>query len=153
MPKLLIQCKKCGRIFPSGVFMGPGSSATFISNKSRCPFCGSMENVPDGTFKATVNGFIEILKSSKNPLQDAKDILDGLEKAKHTRDLSKVLYRDKIEVFLKKNKFKIAIGIAILKILIGLLTKQPNIEINNSIINQQFYSQYNQVINIDIDEK
>ncbi len=153
MPKLLLLCKKCHRIFPSGIFMGPGSSATFVGNKSKCPFCKSWENIPDGTFKATVNGFIEILKSSKNPLQDAKDILDGLEKAKDTQDLSKVLYGDKIELFLKKNKLKIAIGIAILKILVDLLTKQPNIEINNSIINQQFYNQYNQVIDIDIDKK
>ena len=148
-----MQCKNCGKIFPSGIFMAPGSSATLISNKSQCPFCDSMENIPDGMFKATVDGFIEILKSSKNPLQDTKDILDGLEKAKDTQDLSKVLYGDKIELFLKKNQLKIAIAIAILKVLVDLFTKQPNIEINNSIINQQFYNQYNQVINIDINRK
>lgn len=108
-----------------------------------------MENIPDGAFKATVNGFIETLKGSKNLLQDAKGILDGLEKAKYTQDLSRVLYGDKIEVFLKKNKLKIAVGIAILKIFIDLLTKQPNIEISHSVINQQFYDQYNQVIDID----
>lgn len=149
MPNLLIACGNCGRIFSSGIFMAPSSSVTFVGNKSQCSFCGSMENIPDGTFNATVNGFIEILKNSKNPLQDAKNILGGLEKAKGTQDLSKVPYGDKVELFLKKNELKIAMGIAILKVFVDLLTKQPNIEINHSIINQQFYNQYNQVINID----
>ena len=131
MPNLLIQCRKCGRIFSSGIAMAPGASATFINNKSQCQFCGSMENIPDGTFQATVSGFIEILRGSKNPLQDAKDILEGLEKAQGTQDLSEVPYSKKIELFLGRNKLKIAIAIAVLKIFIDLLTKQPNIKIDN----------------------
>lgn len=149
MQQLLIQCRKCGRVFPSGIAMGPGSSATFIGNKSKCPFCGSMENIPDGTFQATVNGFIEILRDSKNPLQDARDILHGLEKARITKDLSAVPYSEKIELFLERNKLKIGIAIAVLTALVNLLTKQPNIKIDNNIINQQFYNQFNQVIHLE----
>ena len=150
MPKLLMECENCGKIFPSGIFMTPGSSATLVGNKSQCPFCGSMESIPDGMFRVAVNGFIEILKDSKNPLQDAKDILGGLKKAKDTQGLSKVPYDgDKVELFLKKNKLKIAVSIAVLKVFVDLLTKQPNIEINHSIINQQFYNQYNQIIKTD----
>jgi hypothetical protein len=109
-----------------------------------------MENIPDGTFQATVNGFIEILKDSKNPLQDAKDILAGLEKAQSTQDLSTVPYSEKIELFLEKNKLKIGFAIVILKIFIGLLTKQPDIKIDSSIItNQEFCNQFNQAIYVD----
>lgn len=145
MPNLLLLCKNCGKIFSSGIFMAPGSSATFTGNKSKCPFCGSMENIPDGTFKAAVNDFIDMLRESENPLQDAKDMLDSIKR----NDLSNTPHKDKIEIFLKNNKLKIAIGIAVLKIFIDLLTKNPDIEINNNIVNQQFYNQYNQIINIE----
>ncbi|GAG00427.1 unnamed protein product, partial [marine sediment metagenome] len=36
--------------------MAPGASATFIDNKAKCLYCGSLENIPNGTFKATVEG-------------------------------------------------------------------------------------------------
>lgn len=108
-----------------------------------------MENIPDGTFTATVNGFVDILKGLKNPLQEALDIYNGLKKVKSYDDLSRVPHGDKIEQFLKRNKVKIAVGIAIIKVIIDLINSQPRTEINNNIINQQFYNQYNQTINIE----
>lgn len=151
MPNIMVQCGNCQRIFNSSMFMGAGSSVTLINNKSQCTFCGSMENIPDGIFTATVNEFVDILRGSKNPLQEALDIYDSLKNVKSYDDLSSVLYGDKIEQFLKRNKVKIGVGIAIIKVLIDLLNTQPGTEINNNIINQQFYNQYNnQIINIEL---
>lgn len=87
--------------------MSPGSSATLISNQTKCPHCQSWENIPDGTFMATVSGFVDILRDLKPPLKDAKEILRGFEK----EDLSDIPDRDKIEEFLRKNKLKIAMSL------------------------------------------
>ena len=108
-----------------------------------------MENIPDGTFTATVNGFIDILKGSKNPLQEALDIYNGLKDIKRLDDLSNIPYGDKIERFLTKNKMKIKVGIAIIETIIHLLSSQPTIKIDINIVNKQFYYQYNQVIRVD----
>lgn len=142
----MIQCGNCQRIFKSGIMMGSGSSATFIGNKSQCPFCGSMENIPNGKFMATVNGFVDLLKGSRNPLQDALDIYNGLKNVRDPNDLSEVPHKDKIEGFLERNKLKITMGLAILKVIIDLLKSQPDIAINNTIINDNFYTQYNKTI-------
>ena len=149
MPKLLMQCKNCGKIFPSGIFMTPDSSATFISNKSQCPFCGSMENIPDGTFRATVEGFVEILKQSKNPLNKAKELLEALEKSKNSDDLVEIKELSKFSEFKKwlpDTPEKIVAYISIICTIIQLLTQKPNIHIEYN----DFVNQYNQVINIDI---
>lgn len=146
MPALMLECQNCYKVFQSGIYMKEGSSATLQNNKSQCPFCRSMENIPNGTFMATVNGFIDLLKDSKNPLRDAKEILKGLEQ----KNLSQIQQKYKIENFLENNKRKIVIAMALLKILIDLLSKEPNIEINSNIVNQNFYSQYNEHIEINI---
>jgi len=149
MPKLLIECKNCGKIFPSGIFMAPGSSATFIGNKSQCPFCGSMENIPDGTFRATVEGFVEILEQSKNPLDKAKELLEALEKIKGSSDLAEIKKSSKFSEFKKwlpDSPEKIATYIAIIYTIIQLLTQKPDVHIE---YNDFFISQYNQVINIE----
>ncbi len=151
MPKLLMQCKNCGKIFPSGIFMTPGSSATFIGDKSQCPFCGSVENIPDGTFRATVEGFAEILEQSKNPLDKARELLDALEKSKNIDDLAEIKKSSKFSEFKKwlpDTPEKIAAYIAIIFTIIQLLTQKPNIHIEYN----DFVNQYNQVINIDINK-
>lgn len=151
MPDIMIQCGNCQHVFKSGIFMGAGASnITLTNNKSQCPFCGSMENIPDGTFTATVDSFVEILRGSKNPLQEALDIYNGLKNVKSYDDLSNIPHGDKIEQLLKRNKVKIAMGLAILKVIIDLLNSQPKTIINNNIINQEFYNQYNQTINIEL---
>ena len=152
MPKLLMQCKKCGKIFSSGIFMAPGSSATFIGNKSQCPFCGSMENVPDGTFRATVEGFVEILEQSKDPLNKARELLDALEKSKNSNDLSEIKESSKFSGFKKwlpNTPEKIAVYIAIVYTIIQLLTQKPDIHIEYN----DFINQYNQVINTELEKK
>lgn len=101
MPQILVQCKNCQRIFPSGIELGLGATATFAGNRSQCPYCGSMENIPDGTFRGTVEGIVKILESSPNRLQTAKDLLESLEKSKSANDLSKVKRSSQFSKFRK----------------------------------------------------
>jgi hypothetical protein len=132
------------------MFIGVGSTNIMLSgNKSRCPFCGSLENIPDGTFNAAVHGFIDILKGADNPLQEAINILKDLERARNNKSLSDVSYGEKIEQLLKKNKIKIGIAIVVIKVIIDLMTTNQNVKIDNININQKFYNQYNQYINIE----
>jgi hypothetical protein len=149
MPQLMLECQNCHKIFPSGLNIAAGASATLENNISRCQYCGQMTAIPNGTFKATVNGFIDILKDSKNPLEEAKEILNGLKKD----NLSNVPHKDKIEKFLERNKFKIGLAMAVLTIIIELITNQPDIQISNNIIDQHFCTEYNQYIDIEINKE
>lgn len=144
MPTLMFECQNCHKMISSGLDLGEGSTVTLENNRSQCRYCNSIASIPNGTFMVTVNGLIDLLKDSKNPLKDAKEILNELEKG----NISKVPQRDKIEKFLGNNERKIAVAVVVLKILIDLLSKEPNIQINNNILNQNFYSQYNQYIEI-----
>lgn len=150
MNQILVKCKNCGKIFPSGIAMAPGSSATFINNKSICRFCGSMENIPDGTFKSTVEGFIQVLKETDNPLKQAQDLFNDLQQSKTREDLSKLKKSQKFSKFKKwlpDSPEKIAAYIAIIYALIQLLTKTPEI---NHIEYNNFVTEYNQTLDIEI---
>lgn len=152
MPRLMLQCKNCSKIFSSGISMGPGSSATFISNRSQCPFCGSMENIPDGTFKATVEGFIQILEESEDPIQIAKELLHELQKVKTQEEITKVKELSKFEklkIWLPNSPEKVAAYIAIIYTLIQVWTKNPEVHIEyNTFINQ-----YNQTVQFNLENK
>jgi len=148
MSQLLIQCKNCEKIFSSGINMGIGSSATFVGSKSKCPFCGSWENIPDGTFKATFEGFTKIIEQSNNPLGKARELLDVLEKNKN--DLSGIKNSSKfleLKKWLPDSPKKVLIYIVILRTIIQLLSQKTN----TSIDYDNFVNQYNincdQVIN------
>ena len=152
MPLILMQCTNCSRIFSSGINLGIGATAILSGNVSRCPFCGSVENIPDGTFRATVEGFIEILEGSENPLSKAKELLNVLEKSKSSDDLAEIKKSSKFSKFEKwipNTPEKIAAYIAIVYTVIQLLTQNPNIHIEYN----NFINQYNQVINIDLNNK
>ena len=72
MTVLMLQCKNCWRIFSSGINLGSGSTVILKGNKSQCPYCGSLENIPDGTFRGTVEGIVQILEKAENPIKKAK---------------------------------------------------------------------------------
>lgn len=130
--------------------MAPGASATFIGNKSRCLYCKSWENIPDGTFKATVTGFIEILKNSKDPLNDAQAILEALKKSKDAKDLEELKKSSRFSHFQKwipDSPEKLAAYIAIVCAVIQLLTQRPKSHIE---YNDAFIIQYNQTVNISV---
>lgn len=139
MPQILVQCKNCQRIFPSGIELGLGATATFVGNLSQCPFCGSMENIPDGTFKGTVEGIVKILESSPNRLQTAKDLLEALDKSKSENDLVKIKRSSQFSKFRKwipDSPQKLALYIAILHTIIQLLIKNPTVQIEyNNFVN------------------
>lgn len=148
MPQILVQCKNCQRIFPSEIELGVGATATFVGNLSQCPFCGSMESIPDGTFKGTVEGIVKILESSPNRLQTAKDLLEALGRSKTENDLSKLKHSSRFSKFkrwIPDSLEKIYYYIVILQAIILLLTRNPviKIEVNNvmSIYNQIVVSQ------------
>ena len=145
----MMQCKNCFKIFSSGLNIGSGSVVTLVGNKSKCPFCGSSENIPDGTFRGTVEGVVKILEQSENPLQKAGELLEALEKVKRQNDLAKIKKSSKFSKFktwLPDSPQKILIYISILQILINLLTKNPGIHIEyNTVINQ-----YNKIINLNL---
>ncbi len=82
MPALMLQCSNCGRIFSSGISIGTGATVHLSGNLSQCQYCGSIENIPDGTFRSTVEGFIRVIQESDNPLQEAKTIFEAFEKSR-----------------------------------------------------------------------
>src|SRR5680860_83710 len=90
MPSIMCHCSSCGKRFPSGIGIAPGASATLYGNISQCPRCGSMEQVPDGTFRATVEGIIDYISQSTNPIQTAKEVLKELEDTKTSHDLNRL---------------------------------------------------------------
>jgi hypothetical protein len=145
MPQILVQCKNCGRIFPSGVDLGIGTILTLNNNRSQCPFCGSMESMPEGTFKITVEGIVKILENSPNRLQTAKDLLEALEKSKTENDLSKVKHSSqfsKYQKWIPDSLEKIYYYIVILQAIIQLLTRNPVIKIEVSNV----MNTYNQIV-------
>lgn len=148
MQNIILECNKCHQIFTSGIAMEKGASAKFIKCKSQCPFCGACETIPNGTFKVSLEGVLEVLNQSNNPLEDAKKILDGLNKAKKGQDYSNNPQKNVIENFFKNHKYTVGVIIVILKIIINLLTANPSIEINKSIVDNNFFNTYNQYIEI-----
>jgi len=147
MPQIILKCKNCEKVFPSGIEITAGSSATLIGNMSRCRYCGSMENIPDGTFKATVEGFIQILKTSHDPLKEARELLESLQKSKSANDLETIKQSakfSKFEAWIPNTPEKIAAYIAIVYTAVSLLTQKPDTHIEyNTFINK-----YNETINI-----
>ena len=145
MPILMLYCNNCGKIFSSRIDMGLGSSATFINNKSQCPYCGSMENIPDGTFRSTIEGFTKILEASDNPIEKAKELLSELKKIKTIDDINSIKKSAKFEKFkdwLPNSPEKILVYISIISVIINLLIKNPETHIEYNT----FVNQYNQTI-------
>jgi hypothetical protein len=146
MPALMLQCRQCGSLFSSGIAIEGNATVNLQGNRSQCPYCGSMEQVPDGTFRNTVEGIVKVLSASSNPLQTVKQVLHDLEKAKKNNDVSSL--DDSVPVtsfkqWLPNTPEKLAAYIAIFYTIYLLLSRQPavNIEYNKIFINQ-----YNSVI-------
>lgn len=151
MALIIMQCANCLKVFSSGLNIGAGATVTLKGNKSRCPFCGSWENIPDGRFKGTVEGIVRILEQSENPLKKAEELFEALEKAKRKNDLTEIKTSAKFSEFKKwlpDSPEKIAAYIAIIYTIIQLLIKEPQVSIRYGI----FINQYNQVVNIRTDK-
>jgi len=111
-----------------------------------------MENIPDGTFRSTVEGFIQVLADSSNPLKKAKELLDALQNSHTSDDLSSIKKSSEFSKFAKwipNSPEKIAAYLAIVYTLIQLWTNNPNIQIEYNT----FVNQYNQTIDIQVENK
>ena len=142
MSQILMQCKNCTKIFSPGIELGVGATIILERNHAQCPFCGSMESIPDGAFKGTVEGIVKILENSSNRLQTAKDLLEALDKSKSENDLIKIKHSSQFSKFKKwipDSPQKLAVYIAILNTIIQLLIKNPTIQIEYN----NFVSIYN----------
>lgn len=110
-----------------------------------------MENIPDGTFRSTVEGFIKILEDSGSPLQNASELMEALQKIKTANDLLEIKKSSKFskyEKWIPNSPEKIASYVAIIYTLVQLWTDQPgHIEYNT------FINQYNQTIEVQVENK
>ena len=154
MSQILLQCQNCNRIFSPGIVMSPGSSLTFTFTncKARCPYCESMENIPDGTFRTTVEEFIEILRKSDDPIKDSYELLEKLKESKSENDLTVIKQSARFIKFsdwIPNTPERIAAYIAIVYTIMTLLMQKPDVNIEyNTIVNQ-----YNNTINITFPRK
>lgn len=138
MHQLHLICKHCGRIFPSGFPVGPG--ITLVGNKSQCPHCGSIENVPDISFRETVTQFADILATSENPLTDAKQLVSELSSVSSNNALRTIKKKSKFAKWFPDSPEKIAAYVAIASTAVALLIRSPETQIT---YNQVFIEQYN----------
>lgn len=103
-----------------------------------------MENIPDGTFRSTVQGLLTKIQYSSNPLREASQLFEELQQSKKDPTISKssALLR-KYEKWLPNTPEKIAAYIAIVYTLIQLLGRSPNSKIE---YNDYFINEYNQTV-------
>lgn len=150
MNELFLKCSDCNKVFPSG-FIAISKKPCFFKNcQSQCRFCGSMENIPDGTFRSTVEGFVKVLEIVDDPLGKAKELLNELQKSRTSGDLLKIQKSQNFTEFKKwlpDSPEKIAAYIAIIYTVVQILTKDPvqNFEYNT------FVNQYNQTIDMQVE--
>lgn len=94
MPALKLKCNNCHHIFSSKYNVNPGNRATFLWTSDTCPKCHSAVEIPNGTFKSDKNGsldfestvkiIIDNINEAEHPLEEAKNILEILERSKKT---------------------------------------------------------------------
>ena len=146
MPVLMLQCRRCGSLFSSGIAIEGNATVNLQGNRSQCSHCGSTEQIPDGTFRSTVEGIVKVLSSSSNPIQTVKQVLSDLEKAKKDNDVSSL--NDSVALasfkqWIPNTPEKLAAYIAIFYTIYLLLSQQPALNIEYK---QNFVNQYNNVI-------
>jgi hypothetical protein len=146
MQALMIQCTTCGTLFSPGIVLGGNATVHLQGNMSQCPSCGSIEHIPDGTFKNTVEGIVKILNTVNDPVQTLKQVIKELEQAKQSNNVSDLDNSQIVSPFQKwipNTPEKLAAYIAIFYTIYLLLSQQPNITIE---YNQQFINQYNLIM-------
>lgn len=123
-----------------------GAAIELINCKSQCPRCGSLESIPDGIFRETIEGIANLLQVSTNPLGDVKQILDTFEEVKRKGSIlplqSKPWYIQ-LRKWLPDTLEKVGIYAGILGVLHQVLAKDSSVQIEYS---PTFIEQYNQAI-------
>lgn len=142
MPAIMMHCSRCGAIFSSGIALSGNASVHLEGNLSQCPSCGSMQAVPDGTFRNTVEGIVKVLASSPKPVEEARKILDELERAKQANSVSILessTLLNRYKKWLPDSPEKIAAYIAIFYTIYLLLMENPSTSVE---YNQTFIDKY-----------
>lgn len=148
MGDIKLVCANCRRVYNSGVFLGEGATATLHINQSQCPFCGRFNKMPEGTFRGTVSGFVEILQASKDPEAQLKEMLAELEAIKSGNKPAKA--SRKLRAWLPSNIRDAAAWMTIIIELLRLLHQEPSTKITEPIVVQVI--QQVQVVNL-IDQR
>jgi hypothetical protein len=123
-----------------------GGAIELINCKSQCPRCGSLETIPGGTFRETIEGLASLLQLSPNPLRDVEEIIDTLEEVKRKGSvlpLQSKSWNIQFKKWLPDALEKIGIYVGIFGVLHQALTKDPNVHIEYS---PTFIQQYNQTL-------
>src|SRR5687768_4285772 len=77
MPQIPAVCGTCGTMFPSGIVMGEGASATFVGNTAGpCPNCGGMGRIPDGLWEATRDATLTLSQLTRNELTELRVVIE-----------------------------------------------------------------------------
>jgi hypothetical protein len=103
MPNLAAICNTCHRPFPSGVYVGPGSTSnSFVGcSAGPCPWCGSPVGViPDGVLDVDANDVVRLssaLPTTRGDLLKLAGILQDAD-LRPDADPSPVLARIDAEV-------------------------------------------------------
>ena len=149
MADLNLQCPTCGHII-TYMELPPGTENVRITGcTQQCPKCGTVHNVPDGSFSVTPSDVLQILLSYENPLWEARYILEELKKIKTQEEFDQKIKSDeelkKHKKWLPKDFKDLAEIIKILLIVIPLLLTQKGKQaVNNpTIINNYYYNDRN----------
>ena len=142
----MLQCSRCSSIFSSGMAVSNGGTIIIRDCFAQCPKCGSIENIPDGTFKETVEGIARLLQKSQNPLKEVGEILSALEAGRSQGSVLPLLSKPWYILFKKwlpDTPEKIAAYVGIFGVIYQFLMKDPSVHIEYS---PTFIDQYNQTI-------
>ena len=143
----MLQCSRCATIFSSEIHVSDGKSITFEGGfHIQCPRCGSLESIPDGTFRETVEGIATLLHQSQNPLKEAVEILGTLEDSRRQGSvvpLQSMPWFTQYKQWLPDTPEKIAAYVGIFAFMYQTLMKDPGLRIEYS---PTFIEQYNQTI-------
>jgi hypothetical protein len=142
----MLQCKTCSTIFSSGMTASNCGAIIFTDYRVRCPKCGALESIPDGTSQATVDGVASLLLNSTNPLHGVSDILEALEDSRRQKTIAPLQSKSWYAAFkqwLPDTPEKIAAYITIFAAIHQILAKDPSQHIEYS---PTFIEQYNQTI-------
>ena len=139
----MLLCARCRSVFDSGLSFGVGVKLSLANNLSQCPFCGSMEKLPEGEFHSTVQGLLRVIQESGDARKTAQALLSLAEEAQRTGELTN-LKNSELNQWLPTVPANaigyISIIIAVLQVILALMKSGPSVEIH---FDQHFVETYN----------
>jgi hypothetical protein len=145
LPPLMLQCASCSCVFHSGLELSANTYLTMHGNVSQCPRCGSMESLPEGNFKTTVDGILRLVREAPDARKSAEELLAMARLAEASGDVTQ-LRNSELARWLPDNP-QLAVGyiqilIAALQVVLQLLLSNPS----GRIEHHEHYNTYNTYI-------